>query len=142
MGHVTRSLIVGHGGREAALGVKMAEDSCLHAFVGHANPTLGDLVARTGGSFEVGDVCNGEEVARFATESDIDIAMVSSDGPLEAGVVDALRAVGIPTVGPTRSGAEIEWNKIFCREVINHVAPEANPVYAVARTIDEVDEAG
>ena len=30
-------MVVGHGGRESALAVRMAEHSEVHAFIGHAN---------------------------------------------------------------------------------------------------------
>ncbi len=134
-----KSLIVGHGGREAALGTRMSESSTLYGFMGHANPTICRLSAQTGGAYYLGDVRNGKEIARFATEHSIDIAMVSSDDPLEAGVVDQLRSVGIPTVGPTRAGSEIEWNKMFCRSVVNRIAPKANPIFGVAQTVGEIE---
>ena len=66
-------------------------------------------------------------MAAFARAREIDIAMVSADEPLQAGVVDALLAQGTRAVGPTRAGAEIEWNKAFAREMLAEVAPEACP---------------
>src|SRR6185437_12696731 len=47
--------------------------------------------------------------------------------PLAAGVVDALLAQGTRAVGPTRDGAEIEWNKVFARSLLSEIAPEAVP---------------
>jgi len=136
-----RTLIVGHGGREAALATRMAESSVLYAVMGHANPTVTALAGATGGATVIGDVCDGAAVARFAVEHQVDLAMVSSDDPLAAGVVDELTGAGVAAVGPTQAGAEIEWNKRFCRAVIARVAPEANPAFAVATTVDEVDRA-
>ena len=75
----------------------------------------------------LGDVCDPQAVAAFAREREIDIAMVSADEPLAAGVVDALLAQGTRAVGPTRAGAEIEWNKAFARSLLAEVAPEAVP---------------
>ena len=72
-------------------------------------------------------------VAAFAREREIDIAMVSADEPLAAGVVDALLAQGTSAVGPTRAGAEIEWNKVFARELLAEVAPDAVPALRVVR---------
>ena len=110
-----RTLIVGHGGRESALAARMAEHSELYAFAGHRNPSLVRYTQASDGRLELGDVCDAEAVAAFARESEIDLAMISADEPLEAGVVDALLAQGTRTVGPTRAGAEIEWNKAFAR---------------------------
>ncbi len=122
-----RTLIVGHGGRESALATRMAQHSELHAFLGHENPTIVERAAASGGGHALGDVCDAAAVAAFARSREIDIAMVSADEPLAAGVVDALTAQGTRTVGPTRAGAEIEWNKVFARSLLGDVAPEAVP---------------
>jgi phosphoribosylamine--glycine ligase len=118
----------------------MAEHSELHALVGHENPSIVRHAAESGGGHVVGDVCDPLLVAAFAREREIDLAMVSADEPLAAGVVDALRAQGTATVGPTRAGAEIEWNKAFARELLAEVAPEASPLLRVARSAEEVAE--
>jgi len=135
------TLIVGHGGREAALASRMAETSTLCAVMGHANPTVTALVERGGGSVLIGDVCDGVAIARFALEHSIDLAMVSADDPLAAGVVDALASAGVRAVGPTRAGAQIEWDKHFSRRVVAAIAPEANPRWAPASTASEVHDA-
>jgi phosphoribosylamine--glycine ligase len=134
-------MIVGHGGRESALASRMAEHSELHAFLGHANPTIVHCAEVSGGSHAIGDVCDPAAVAAFAREREIELAMVSADEPLAAGVVDALLAQGTRAVGPTSSGAEIEWNKAYARSLLAQVAPEATPDLRIARTASEVDEA-
>jgi phosphoribosylamine--glycine ligase len=136
-----RTLIVGHGGRESALARAMARSSELHAFVGHENPTIVRHARASGGTHAVGDVCDPRAVAAFARERAIDVAMVSADEPLAAGVVDALHAQGTRAVGPTRAGAEIEWNKAFARELLAEVAPEAVPELRVVRDGAEVEQA-
>ena len=134
-------MIVGHGGRESALAARMADHSELHAFVGHENPSIVRHAARSGGGHEVGDVCDARAVAAFARAHEIDIAMVSADEPLEAGVVDALMAQGTQAVGPTRAGAEIEWNKTYARSLLAGIAPEAVPLLRVVRQPAQVHEA-
>ncbi len=119
----------------------MSSDSELHAFVGHENPSIVRHAAESGGGHTVGDVCDPHAVAAFASERGIDIAMVSADEPLRAGVVDALLAQGTRAVGPTRDGAEIEWNKTFARALLAEVAPEASPRLHLAHDSREVDEA-
>ncbi|HTA12985.1 MAG TPA: phosphoribosylamine--glycine ligase [Solirubrobacteraceae bacterium] len=136
-----RTLIVGHGGRESALAYRMAEHSELHAFVGHQNPSILSAAAGSGGGHVVGDVCDPQAVAAFAHERKIDVAMVSADEPLAAGVVDALLAQGTLAVGPTAAGAEIEWNKTFARSLLAEVAPEAVPELRVASDAVGVDAA-
>jgi phosphoribosylamine--glycine ligase len=136
-----RTLIVGHGGRESALAAAMAEHSELYAFVGHENPTIVRHAAGSGGSHQVGDVCDAHAVAAFARAKDIDIAMVSADEPLAAGVVDALLAQGTRAVGPTAAGAEIEWNKTFARSLLAELAPESLPQLKVVHDAGGVADA-
>jgi len=119
----------------------MARDSELHAVVGHENPSIVDACARSGGSHFVGDVCDARLVADFARAREVDLAMVSADEPLREGVVDALLAQGTRAVGPTSAGAEIEWNKVFARELLAEVAPQAVPLTRVARSAAELEEA-
>ena len=119
----------------------MAEHSELHAFVGHENPTIIAHAAASGGGHAVGNVRDPRAVAQFARERGVDVAMVSADEPLAAGVVDALHAQGTAAVGPTRAGAEIEWNKTFARSLLAELAPEASPLLRVARDAGEVQDA-
>lgn len=134
-------MIVGHGGRESALALRMAQHSELHALVGHANPTIVRHAQSSGGGHAIGDVCDPQAVASFARDRGIDLAMVSADEPLAAGVVDALLAQGTATVGPTRAGAEIEWNKAYARRVLCDVAPDAAPEVHIVGDERELDEA-
>jgi phosphoribosylamine--glycine ligase len=119
----------------------MAEHSELHAFVGHENPTILRYAEESGGGYQRGDVCDPLAVAAFAREREIDVAMVSADEPLAAGVIDALLAQGTRAVGPTAAGAEIEWNKTFARSVLGEVAPDASPLLRVVHDSHELDEA-
>jgi phosphoribosylamine--glycine ligase len=121
--------------------MRMAEHSELHAFMGHENPSIVRHALSSGGSYVTGDVCDPAAVAAFARAQEIDIAMVSADEPLQAGVVDALLAQGTRAVGPTRAGSEIEWNKVFARSLLAEVAPEAVPMLRVVTAAHEVDEA-
>lgn len=121
--------------------MRMSEHSELHAIVGHENPSILRAAARSGGSHAVGDVCDPDFVAAYARANAIDLAMVSADEPLAAGVVDGLLAQGTRTVGPTSAGAEIEWNKAFARSLLAEVAPEACPMLRVVNDTSELDAA-
>lgn len=119
----------------------MAEHSELYAFAGHLNPSLVRYADASGGKVEVGDVRDAQAVAACARAHEIDLVMVSADEPLAAGVVDELLAQGTRTVGPTRAGAEIEWNKAFARKLLLEIAPEATPRLRVIDALEQVDEA-
>ena len=124
-----RFLIVGGGGREAALALMLERDTELHAVISHANPGIVDAVQRSGGSYMVGNPNDPQTVARFAREQSIDYAFVSADAPLAAGVVDALLDAGIKTAGATREASRIEWDKIHSINLVQSVCPEFTPHY-------------
>jgi phosphoribosylamine--glycine ligase len=121
--------------------MRMAQHSQLYAFVGHENPTIVRHAADSRGGHQVGDVCDPNAVAAYARANDVDIAMVSADEPLAAGVVDALLAQGTRAVGPTSAGAEIEWNKVFARELLAQVAPQSVPALRIVSDQRSVQEA-
>jgi phosphoribosylamine--glycine ligase len=54
-------------------------------------------------------------VERYALELQPDFAIIGPEEPLAAGVVDRLRELGIPAVGPTASLARLESSKAFTR---------------------------
>ena len=135
-----KTLIIGNGGRESALAHKMSESSILHGFMTHPNPSIISYVEQTGGIWEIGDICDPQAVADFAQKHQIDMVMVSADNPLESGVIDELLARNIKAVGGTKAGSEIEWNKVFARELIAEIAPEMNPFYRIITSISEIEE--
>ncbi len=51
----------------------------------------------------------------FALERQIDLVIVGPEGPLAAGVSDALRAMGIQVFGPSQAAARIESSKAFAK---------------------------
>lgn len=133
-------LIVGNGGRESSMAMKLAEDSVVCGVLKHKNPTILNYIEKTGGNYILGDTNDGEFILKFALSENIDIAFINSDEPLEAGVVDVLLNGGIKTVGPTRSGAEIEWNKRFAFELMKNILPEYTPSFWIANDLESLDK--
>lgn len=131
--HLKKTLVVGQGGRESAIAMLLAKDSSVHAVMAHENPTIAHYVKKTGGRHHIGGPTDGPSIARFAVEQNIDLAFVSSDEPLAAGVVDELLAAGIRTVGPTRQGARIEWDKEYALSLMRRLFPELTPAFWIAR---------
>lgn len=73
--------------------------------------TLGDVV-------EDVDPENPAAIAALCSERAIDLVVVGPEGPLAAGVADALIAEGVPVFGPTRAGARLESSKSFAKEIM------------------------
>ena len=126
-----RTLVVGSGAREAAIAKRLSENSALYAVMSHKNPSLINFSEQSDGAYLIGDTNDGGLITDFAAGNNIDIAFISADASLEAGVVDQLLQKNIKTVGPTRSGAEIEWNKAFGHKFLESVDADFSPKYWV-----------
>ena len=107
-------LLLGSGGREHALAMKLAE-----------SPRCGTLYIApgNGGTAQVGEnVALSEEdpaaVADFAVNAGVGLVVIGPEAPLVAGVADAVRATGIACFGPGAAGAEVEGSKRFSKELM------------------------
>ena len=133
-----RFLLVGGGAREHAIGIALHRaGSELYVASSNTNPGLERLAER---SARVDPTDPGRVVA-FAKESRAEAAVIGPEAPLAAGVADALRAAGVPTVGPDRAAAQIESSKLFCRELLQRHAIGGQPQFAAPASVEEVDTA-
>lgn len=60
---------------------------------------------------------------------------VPQDNAVAVGVVDALQARGIPTVGPTKAAGQIESDKAWERETMDGIIPQ--PSFKICRSKEE-----
>lgn len=110
-----RVLLIGSGGREHAMGWKLAQSS-----------RVSELISLPGspGLAELGPVVEGigvEDVgaiAAMARVHGVDLVVVGPEAPLAAGVTDAISRLGIPVFGPTRAAARLEASKSFAKDVM------------------------
>lgn len=111
-----RVLLVGNGGREHAIGWKLATSPRVRELMSlPGNPGLAELGPTVEG-IAVDDV---GAIAAMARVQSVDLVVVGPEAPLAAGVVDAVSALGIPVFGPTRAAARLESSKAFAKEVMS-----------------------
>jgi len=125
-----RVLVVGGGGREHALGWRLATSPSVDAVESApGNPGLADL-----GPVHAVDPSDPAAVAALAQERRIDLVVVGPEAPLVAGVVDHLQARDIPAFGPVAAGAHIEGSKAFAKDImVSAGAPTAGYVATADR---------
>ena len=107
-------LVVGGGGREHAIIMKLAE-----------SPQVGKLYCTPGNGgiskyaqcFNVG-ATDIEGVVALAKELNPDMVVVAPDDPLVLGMTDALLAEGFLVFGPKANAAIIEGSKVFSKELM------------------------
>jgi phosphoribosylamine--glycine ligase len=118
-----RVLLVGSGGREHALAWKIARSPRVSAlFAAPGSDGMADL-AQCLPAVRANDVGG---VVAAAREARADLVVVGPEEPLALGLVDALRAAGIPAFGPTQAAARLESSKVFAKQFMaRHGIPTA-----------------
>ncbi|WP_183099530.1 phosphoribosylamine--glycine ligase [Nocardioides pelophilus] len=109
-----KTLVIGTGGREHALGLALSRDPAVtevHAAPG--NPGLGAFA-----TLHHVDPMDGAAVAALAQRLGVDLVVVGPEAPLVAGVADAVTAAGIACFGPSESAAQLEGSKAFSKDVM------------------------
>ena len=110
-----RVLLLGGGGREHAIGWKLAQSEMLGELISApGNPGLAMLGPVVTGI----DITDPAAVTDLALANDIDLVVVGPEAPLAAGIVDALGAADVAAFGPTRAAARLESSKRFAKEVM------------------------
>lgn len=109
-----RILVVGNGGREHAIGWKLAQSPrCEALFATRPNAGL----ARIAEAVDIAptDVAG---LAMFASHNAIDLTVVGPELPLTLGLVDRFEAMGLRAFGPRQAAAELEGSKAFAKRVM------------------------
>ncbi len=126
-------LVVSYGSREAAMidAFSRSEKYSVDIYVAdrHMNPFN---VERAKEHVVIPDL-NVEKICRFAEKrrDKISFGIVGPEGPIIAGVRDAVeKETEIPMICPTKEYA-IEGSKVAQRQLFQKIAPEANPRFKV-----------
>jgi phosphoribosylamine--glycine ligase len=111
---IVNVLVLGSGGREHALVQALSRD-----------PSVSRLTCAPGNAGTVAladarpvDASDPASVVRLAQEVAADLVVVGPEGPLVAGVADALRDNGFAVFGPSADAARIEGSKSYAKEVM------------------------
>jgi phosphoribosylamine--glycine ligase len=121
-----RVLVVGGGGREHAIVEALRRSKAdILAAMGNQNPGI----RRAATDVLLLDVTAVEQIVAWAKDRGADLAVIGPEAPLALGIVDALEAAGIPTVGPTREAARLETDKAFTRGLMRDRSISGLPQY-------------
>ncbi len=109
-------LLIGSGGREHALAWKLAKSPLLTTlYCAPGNPGIAEVATCV-----TLDAADHGAVIAFCREKDVAFVVVGPEGPLVAGLTDALAEAGIAHFGPSRKAAMLEgskgYTKDLCRE--------------------------
>ncbi|RIV38915.1 phosphoribosylamine--glycine ligase [Micromonospora radicis] len=129
-----RVLLLGGGGREHALALRLAEDASVTELIcAPGNPGIAGIAQQR----QV-DIVDPSAVAALAVEEAADLVVIGPEAPLVAGVADAVRAKGIAVFGPSAEAARLEGSKTFAKDVMTAAAVPTARAYTCT---DEVGTA-
>ncbi len=128
-----RVLVVGGGGREHALCWALKRDTPdADLFAAPGNPGTAQL----GTNLAIPATATDDLVAAVR-QHHIDCTVVGPEGPLAAGLGDALRAAGHAVLGPSARAARIEASKAFAKDLMRRAGIPA----AASRTFTALEPA-
>ncbi len=107
-------LVVGGGGREHAIIMKLAESKKVSKL--YCAPGNGGI-SKYAECFPV-KATDIDGMLELAKKLAVDIVFVAPDDPLVAGMVDAMQAAGFRTFGPNKAAAIIEGSKVFSKNLM------------------------
>jgi phosphoribosylamine--glycine ligase / phosphoribosylformylglycinamidine cyclo-ligase len=107
-------LVIGSGGREHAIAVKLAESKFVSkVFVAPGNGGT----AMSGGKVEnVIHVLSHSDILKFAIENSIFLVVIGPEQPLVDGLVDECKKLGITCFGPSAAAAKLEASKAWSKD--------------------------
>lgn len=107
-------LVVGGGGREHAIIMKLNESSKVSKI--YCAPGNGGISKiATCVPIKATDI---DGITEFCKNNAIDFAVVAPDDPLVLGMVDSLEAAGVKSFGPNKAAAIIEGSKAFSKNLM------------------------
>jgi len=122
-GIVMNILVVGGGGREHALVMKIHESSKADKI--YCVPGNGGI-SRYAECFSDVKATDIDGVLAIAKKVKADLVVVAPDDPLVLGMVDVLNAEGFATFGPNKAAAIIEGSKVFSKNLMKkYIIPTA-----------------
>lgn len=131
-------LVLGSGGREHAIGWKLAQSSHIgQLFIAPGNAGTEAIAINLDVNPE-----DFKAVKKCVIEHDIQLVVVGPEGPLVKGIVDffkndkVLHAIGI--IGPSAIGAQLEGSKDFAKKFMQrHHIPTAKYASFTSETVEE-----
>ncbi|MFB6307021.1 MAG: phosphoribosylamine--glycine ligase [Flavobacteriales bacterium] len=119
-------LILGSGGREHAIGWKIAKSSILNLlYFAPGNPGT----AQHGNNIII-DPTDKKAVSNVVKENEIDLVIIGSEKPIVEGLHNFLtneEQLGVSVIGPKKEAAQLEGSKAFAKAFMNrHDIPTAS----------------
>lgn len=135
-GAVKRVLVVGSWAKEQITieNIKKDTDIKVFSYMDTKNPGIITLA----NGYRIGSLYDIKNILNYAKEKKIELVVITTAGPLSAGLVNVLEKEEILVFGPNKQAAGLEFDKAFTRELMKKYLINAIPEFKV---FDDVDKA-
>ncbi len=130
-------IVVGSGGRENAICYalkKSPQNPQIYNFATFINPGIKKLGAEI---LPTDNLNNFADLENFAEKIKPDFVIVGPEGPIEAGITDFLKKLGIPCFAPSKKNVQLESSKSFTRNLLKKYQIDASPEFFVSEKIED-----
>lgn len=104
-------LIIGSGGREYAIAIKLLENKDNSLFFAPGNGATHSLGTNL-------DIKDFEKLADFCEQNSIDLTIVGPEDPLTNGIVDVFKKRNLTIFGPSMDAARLEGSKVYMKNFL------------------------
>ena len=136
--------LIGNGGREHAIAIGLCKNPGTQLIV--AGQGKNKAIMQLSESYQETGFNDFKDIVDLFVAQQVDYIVVGPEATLMLGIVDQLRSVGIPCVGPTQAQAQLEGDKSFMRNLLGDVVGWGSPAWAAVSSQSEavsfIDEVG
>lgn len=130
-------IVIGNGGRENAICYalkKSPQNPQIYNFATFINPGIKKLGAEI---LLTDSLSNLDNLQNFAEKISPDFVIIGPENPIEDGVSDFLKKLGIPCFAPSQQNVQLETSKSFTRNLLKKYAIDASPDFIVSEKISD-----
>lgn len=112
-------LVLGSGGREHAIGWKLKQSpKCGKVYFAPGNGGTAEIGENLDLAIEPVTTKNVDAIDYFCRHHDVSLVVIGPEDPLSHGLADRLKSPGRTVFGPLKSGARLEGDKAFAKQLM------------------------
>lgn len=112
-------LLIGNGGREHALGWKLAQSKrCGQLFFSPGNAGTANIGQNVSLTIEPVNTKNADAIDYFCRKNQVELVVIGPEDPLAQGLADRLSRPGRFVFGPKAGAAQLEADKAFSKQLM------------------------
>jgi len=127
--------LIGNSGREHAIALGLNKNP--HTRLVVAGQGKNSAIMRLAETYRETGFKDTQAIVDYFEDQQVDFVVVGPEATLMLGIVDLLRSVGIPAIGPTQAQAQLEGDKSFMRHLLRNELGWGSPAWASVSSLTQ-----